>query len=267
MLEKFRSWLITEENKKPNTANAYALSIEKISEHYSMHKGIPTDIYSLNELEILQDLIALYDFEGKYEAFGEYGNATYRNALKAYERFITKTPRKKFQRSRSTRNPQKETTPIGNLNWEKHFDDCLKAEAAQMMEYYQMFYCLEKSIRALISSTMQKQYGSNWYEKLDYKTKQNIERNLDFEFQTPHAKRSEEKIDYTTFGDLKNIILNNWEIFEQHFSRSKFVVGDVLNKLNRIRGPIAHCTQLSEKEKTRFYLHLDDWFEILKSKI
>ena len=87
--EKFSDWLVKQERKKSSTGNAYATAINKISEHYTQFEHKILDIYSISDLEELDKIIALYDFKGKYFVFGETGNATYRNALKAIRRYMS----------------------------------------------------------------------------------------------------------------------------------------------------------------------------------
>ena len=44
------------------------------------------------------------------------------------------------------------------------FDFVLRTEAAQMGKHYEVFYCLEKNIRKLISETLESAHGENWWE-------------------------------------------------------------------------------------------------------
>ena len=60
--------------------------------------------------------------------------------------------------------------------------------------------------------------------------------------------RSENPLDYTTFGELGEIIKQNWIAFGSIFE-SQRAVEKVMNTLNMIRGPIAHCSPLSEDEE------------------
>lgn len=110
---------------------------------------------------------------------------------------------------------------------------------------------------------MSNNYGDNWWDGIDEHVKRNVDNNLDYELDTTHTKRSYKKIDYTTFGDLRKIINQNWSAFESSFTRNRNSVNEVLIDLNRIRVSIAHCTPLAKKEVTRFGLRLDDWKDIL----
>lgn len=145
-----------------------------------------------------------------------------------------------------------------------YYKDPLELEASEMSIHYRKFYYLERSLRALIEDVMIKYYGENWWNKIDYRVNKNVENNLEYELSTTHTKRSHKKIDYTTFGDLRKIINNHWDIFESRFERNLNSVNEVLIDLNRIRTSIAHCTALAKKEVRRFELRIDDWNTILK---
>ena len=76
------------------------------------------------------------------------------------------------------------------------------------------------------------------------------------------SARSDRPIDYTTFGELSQLITDNWELFEPIF-QSKTAVSNVSNQLNLLRGPIAHCTSTDELEQDRLNLAVRTWFKIM----
>jgi hypothetical protein len=154
-------------------------------------------------------------------------------------------------------------TELTKLNTEKYFDDLLLKEANLMSFQYQKFYCLERSIRNLIRIKLEGEHGQKWWDAVDDAVKRNVEMNLKYELDTTHTKRSEHKIDYTTFGDLRKIINSNWSIFEPIFNRNINSVNEVLIDLNRLRVPIAHCTALAIKEIKRLEIRIDDWYDLL----
>jgi len=73
--------------------------------------------------------------------------------------------------------------------------------------------------------------------------------------------RSDEYLDYSTFGELSEIIKRNWTHFGQIFASVK-AVERVMGLLNSIRGPIAHCSPLAEDEIARLRLAVKDGFRI-----
>ena len=264
MIEKFKNWVEQNEDKAPGTIYSYSKALENISEHYSQHKGLKINIFDVTDPLKLEELIVLYDFNGKFSTFGNKGNRTYINGLKTFKRFLLNKPK---QRGNSSIRVFKEQKSIkqSSTNLYNYFDQSLKLEASRMRHSYELFYCLERSIRQLVINVMEEEYGVNWWNKIDSRVKENVKNNMEYELDTSHTKRSNHEIDYTTFGDLRKIINENWVVFKDRFSRNLKSVNDVMIDLNRLRVPIAHCTPLAEKEIKRLEIRLDDWFCLLKS--
>jgi len=153
--------------------------------------------------------------------------------------------------------------PPSSIDSEYNIEEKLVHEAKQMSQYYEVFYSLERSIRLLIENVMESKYGKRWWDtKVDYRVRDNVKRNLEYELDTPHTKRSEHNIDYTTFGDLRKIINTNWYDFQFKFNRNLSSVNEILIDLNRLRVPIAHYTPLAKKEIKRLEIRVDDWFDL-----
>lgn len=74
--------------------------------------------------------------------------------------------------------------------------------------------------------------------------------------------RSERPLDFTAFGELGQIIIQNWGVFDSVCS-SKKAVERVMGNLNSLRGPIAHCSPLAEDEVVRLRLSVRDWFRLM----
>ena len=139
----------------------------------------------------------------------------------------------------------------------------LEVEAMEMSGLYRKFYYLERSIRILIEEVMHESFGDNWWQRIDSRVKRNVGNNLDYELDTSHTKRSERRIDYTTFGDLRKIINTHWDVFSVKFKRNLTSVNEVLIDLNCLRVPIAHCSPFVKKEVKCLEIRLDDWNELL----
>ena len=67
------------------------------------------------------------------------------------------------------------------------------------------------------------------------------------EIDTAMTPRSDEPLDFTTFGERGEIIKSNWDVFGGMFLSIK-AVERVMANLNSLRGPIAHCSPLAEDE-------------------
>lgn len=144
------------------------------------------------------------------------------------------------------------------------FDFVLRTEAAQMAKHYEVFYCLEKNIRKLISETLESARGENWWETcVPKQVKENVQKNIQREIDSGVTLRSENEIDFTSFGELGEIVKSNWDSFDAIFSSEKAFT-KIMTSLNMIRGPIAHCSPLGEDEVVRLRLTLKDWFRLME---
>ncbi len=133
-----------------------------------------------------------------------------------------------------------------------------------MSRHYELFYCLEKSIRKLIRETFEDGDGTNWWDSgmIPANIIQEVKNRIQKEIDSGVTRRSEDPIEYTTFGELSVIITSNWDLFGTIFS-SRRAVERVMGSLNLLRGPIAHCCALSEDEVDRLQLTVKDWFRII----
>jgi hypothetical protein len=148
-------------------------------------------------------------------------------------------------------------------NYEQ-FEADLRKEAADMAELYEVFYCLENSIRRLVSAMLFEAEGVNWWDS-DRVNEDRIKRpckdRRSKEVDHAVTPRSDQLIDYTTFGELSQLITDNWDLFETVFA-SKKAVSKISAELNLLRGPIAHCNPTDALEKERLALAVKSWFLI-----
>lgn len=150
------------------------------------------------------------------------------------------------------------------------FEKDIRKEAAEMAQHYELFYCLEVSIRKLISQRLHETHKVDWWDakKSDGKDvipqaiRDSAKRMQENELTQAITVRSDDLIDYTTFGELGDIIVSNWEIFGDMFTK-KEAVQRVLRLLNTLRGPIAHCCPLADHEIARLRITVLDWFKIM----
>jgi len=146
------------------------------------------------------------------------------------------------------------------------FEAAVRKEAEAMAKHYEVFYCLEKSIRALVSNTLETaEKREGWWssERVPNNVKTEVQSRIQREIDTGMTRRSSDELDYTTFGELGFMITSNWDVFGGLFS-SKKAVEKVMASLNSLRGPIAHCSPLAEDEVLRLQLTLRDWFRLME---
>lgn len=144
-------------------------------------------------------------------------------------------------------------------------EQSIRAEAAHMAPHYEMFYSLEKTIRGLLSDTLESAEGASWWDssRIPPRVKTDAEGRRQREIDTGMTPRSDDLLDFTTFGELNEIIKHNWEVFGGIFSSMK-AVERIMANLNSLRGPIAHCSPLAEDEVIRLRLAVRDWFRLME---
>lgn len=193
-------------------------------------------------------------FKEKLKSFGM-TNMLMENDLDKIERKYDITLR---ERPRTT-----ETATDIEETYFPQFAKALREEAAYMAKNYELFYCLEKTIRTQISELLTDQFGEDWWndnavpQHIVGEVKNRTQRERDAGI-TP---RSLEPLDYTNFGELGEIIKKNWGIFASVFNNKK-AVEKIMFNLNTLRNPIAHCSNLAEDERLRLELSLRDWFRL-----
>lgn len=143
------------------------------------------------------------------------------------------------------------------------FDEKIRKQAAQMAAHYEIFYCLEQSIRFLIVQRMAETSQNWWEEKVPQEVRVEAKKRHEEEIDKGITPRSYNLIDYTNFGELSIIIGKNWDTFNDMFT-SRDAVRNVLSTLNMLRGPIAHCSLLAEDEVIRLHLSMRAWFRLME---
>lgn len=144
------------------------------------------------------------------------------------------------------------------------FEKSIRSEAKQMATYYESFYCLEKTVREVVKKNLSELKGNDWWKtSVKEEIQKNARKNMKKEIDSGITPRSNQPIDYITFGELGEIIKDNWESFNDIFNSRK-AIGDLFAKLNVLRGPIAHCCKLASDEIKRLELSVRDWFRLME---
>jgi hypothetical protein len=144
------------------------------------------------------------------------------------------------------------------------FEQAVRTEAAEMSEHYEVIYCLEQSIRKLITETLQDAAGADWWNsgKVPQEVAQEVAKRLKTEKESGMTQRSTALIDYTTFGELSVIISANWDLFKTVLADQR-AVARVMSSLNLLRNPVAHCSPMADDEVERLRLSVKDWFRLI----
>jgi HEPN superfamily Swt1-like protein len=157
---------------------------------------------------------------------------------------------------------QRGTAPRTHVSeeWYAQFAAAIRQEAQQMAANYELFYCLENTMRDIVREQLRSRYGDAWWEAhVPAAVRDNVTALMQRERDAAVTPRSADPLDYTTFGELGEVIRPNWEIFGAIFT-SQRALERVLAGLNTLRGPIAHCSPLAEDEVLRLRLAVRDLF-------
>lgn len=157
-----------------------------------------------------------------------------------------------------------QSNSVSESEYYPQFEQTVRQEADRMSRHYEVFYCLETSIRMLITATLKEAEGANWWQsgRIKQQIQTEVAALIQREIDSSVSQRSENEIDYTTFGQLSGIITDNWDLFGAIFSSQK-AVQRVMHSLNLLRGPIAHCCPMADDEVDRLRLAVKDWFRIM----
>lgn len=133
-------------------------------------------------------------------------------------------------------------------------------DANRMASIYIVFYCLENSVRSLLTERLLERQGIDWWETcVPKKIQESVEKLKDQEEKNRyHTQRSTAAIGYTMFGNLAQIIVHRWEDFSDLFP-SQAWVNSRFTDLEMSRNIIMHTGVLPEIEIERIESICRDW--------
>ena len=107
-------------------------------------------------------------------------------------------------------------TQKGEDDYYPQFDLSVRAQAAAMAKHYEIFYSLETSIRVLVSQTIETaEKTDEWWAsaRVPQAIRAEVLSRIQKEIDAGVTRRSMDELDYTTFGELADLIQTNWDIF------------------------------------------------------
>jgi hypothetical protein len=137
----------------------------------------------------------------------------------------------------------------------------IRAEAATMAPHYEVFYSLETTIRRDVKEQLAAAQDDWWDKRIPPHIAGEALKRQKKELDAAVTPRSDDPMDFLTFGELIDIIKTNWDVFGAVFSSIK-AVEKAMSNLNTLRGPIAHFSPLAEDEVVRLRLSVRDWFRL-----
>lgn len=90
---------------------------------------------------------------------------------------------------------------------------------------------------------------SKFFENVEIKEEESkiiIKRMKSEEASLSTSRSDSDVLDFFTLPELKNLLVNNWELFKDDFPRGKRFIDSLINQLNRHRVTVAHFFELDE---------------------
>lgn len=149
--------------------------------------------------------------------------------------------------------------PVERID-ETDFSPRIIHDANRMSSIYIVFYCLENSVRELITDRLVELHGVDWWETcVPKKIKDSVSKlKLNEEKNRYHTQRSTSSIGYTMFGNLGQIVTHKWEDFSDLFPNQAWV-SSRFTDLEMSRNIIMHTGVLPEIELERIESICRDW--------
>jgi len=145
----------------------------------------------------------------------------------------------------------------------------LSVHAKKMSGIYPYFYVFENLLRHVIISTLEKNYGRDWWNIAD------ISKEIKDEVKTRKkaegkdrwvGKRGAHQIFYTDLGDLGRIINSNYNDFKDLFPSLIWIKSRV-DDVEKSRNILAHNNLLPNNEMKRIRIYLQDLQNQLAEKL
>src|SRR5438552_2809950 len=139
-------------------------------------------------------------------------------------------------------------------------DDVHVANAKAIAVVYTAIAAFENGVRALVIKTLMDKYNEEWWEKgASNAVRERAQKRMEDEQSAKwHAQRGQDPINYTTFGDLKNIMQNNWDAFEDLIGNLPWASG-IFDVIERSRNVIMHSGTLEREDIERLGVNIRDW--------
>jgi len=103
-----------------------------------------------------------------------------------------------------------------------------------MAPHYEVFYSLKTTIRRLVREQLQAADDEWWENRVPEQIRKDAEKLHERDADAGFIRRSEDPMDFLTFGQLSGIISANWDVFGAVFSSAK-AVERVMAALNTLR--------------------------------
>gem|GEM_PF-286969 len=133
-------------------------------------------------------------------------------------------------------------------------------EAGKMASVFVLFFSVENSARELITQRLTERHGAEWWAaKVPQKIRDHVEKLRNSEqIHRYHTPRSSDIIGYTTFGQLEQIIIANWDDFSDIIP-SQAWISSRFKDMEISRNVIMHTGILQQFDIDRIEMMAHDW--------
>jgi hypothetical protein len=136
------------------------------------------------------------------------------------------------------------------------------ARSRRMAVVYTAISAFENYVRDFVSKVFLEEVGENWWEEkvpegIRSKAKSRHEEESKVRW---HSPRGDEPLNYTDFGELISIIIQNWELFEVYLQSQEWMK-HILKTLERSRNVIMHSGELENEDIERIGSCIRDWLK------
>jgi hypothetical protein len=145
--------------------------------------------------------------------------------------------------------------------------ETVAGDLAAMADLYPRMYIFENSVRSVIVRVLASVHGRDWWDACaptDVKNKVR-DRKRDEARKPWHGKRNSHEIYYSDFGDLRRMIIGNWDAFQAIFPNQPWIT-QRLDELEAPRNVLAHHNPVAKRDRTRIELYFDDWISLLNDR-
>lgn len=139
-------------------------------------------------------------------------------------------------------------------------DDELVEKSKQMATVYTAIAAFENTVRGFVVKILIENKGENWWENgVSQAIRKKAESRKTEEEKTKwHTPRGDSFINYTEFGDLAAIMLQNIELFEDHVVSIEWA-RQIFSTLEKSRNVIMHSGELGLRDIERIGTNIRDW--------
>ena len=135
-----------------------------------------------------------------------------------------------------------------------------RTQVTNNVKAYKILFELERLLRNFISETLQQRFEHGWIKRIPPRIVRKCEQRALREKDTYQEISTDDSslvINYADFKDLKEILINNWPIFEIYFGRRE-LIENKLEELEIPRNIIAHNRIISTTELSRISVYAND---------